>query len=225
MVLELNNISRSYKSAYQNLQILRGAELKLKAGECVALVGPSGVGKTTLLQIAGLLDKPNAGVVKVCGQETNQLNDTQRSIVRNNNLGFVFQNHMLMAEFTALENVMMPMIINRESRKLANKSATMMLEAVGLAQRLHHRPATLSGGEQQRVAVARALVNQPKVLIADEPTGNLDVQTTESVFSLILQLVRDKQVSALIATHSSSLAQQMDRVITLKEGQVVPIKL
>lgn len=225
MILNLSGISRTYRSGEHDLRILRDADLQLKAGECVALVGPSGVGKTTLLQIAGLLDKPTAGTVAICDQATERLSDVQRSAIRNKYLGFVFQNHMLMSEFTALENVMMPMIINNEKRAVAKKAAAEVLNSVGLGDRLQHRPATLSGGEQQRVAVARALVYSPKLLIADEPTGNLDSETTGAVFQLILNLVRQQGVSALIATHSRSLAEQMDRAITLKDGKVIPIKL
>lgn len=225
MILELSDISKTYRSGDHDLRILRGADLQLQAGECVALVGPSGVGKTTLLQIAGLLDKPTAGSVTICGQATERLNDRQCSAIRNKHLGFVFQNHLLMAEFTALENVMMPMIISNENRSVAREAATNLLKAVGLGQRLQHRPATMSGGEQQRVAVARALVYKPKLLIADEPTGNLDTETTTAVFQLILELVHTQGIAALIATHSRSLAQQMDRAITLKDGKIIPIKL
>lgn len=225
MILSLQNISRTYSSGNQELNILQNANLELSAGECIALVGPSGVGKTTLLQIAGLLDKPDTGSVSICDQIANNLNDKAKSALRNKYLGFVFQNHMLMAEFTALENVMMPLIINNTNRDKAKQAAQEILQSVGLADRINHQPATMSGGEQQRVAVARALVHKPKLLIADEPTGNLDVHTTTKVFELILKLVREQNISAIIATHSQGLAEQMDKIITLKDGRIEDLKV
>ena len=219
--LVLVAVQRIYRSEAGDLPILRGADLTLHAGEIVALVAPSGAGKSTLLHIAGLLDRPDAGSVMVAGMDAGALPDSGRTAVRRDTIGFVYQSHHLLAEFTALENVVLPQMIAGRPRRDAETRALSLLASLGLAERRAHLPGKLSGGEKQRVAIARALANGPKVLLADEPTGNLDVATAETVFSELLATVRGQGVAALIATHNPALAARMDRTVTLHEGRIV----
>lgn len=220
VVLSLQALTRSYKQGRTTIDVLRGVDLDLRAGEIVALLGPSGTGKSTLLQAAGQLEGGYGGDVVISGQSCAKLKEGERTALRRQAIGFVYQFHHLLPDFTALENVMMPLRINGEPRASAKKRAAEILERLGLGARLNHRPAELSGGEQQRVAIARALVNGPAVLLADEPTGNLDEGTAAVVFRELLQLTRENRTAALIATHNEELAGQMDRVIRLHEGKV-----
>ncbi|VAX08465.1 Lipoprotein-releasing system ATP-binding protein LolD [hydrothermal vent metagenome] len=217
-ILELKNIHRHFIQGNKDLHILKGVDFTLKKGEVVTLVGASGSGKSTLLQIAGLLDAMNEGEVIIDGENCGGLTDNRRTRIRRHDVGFIYQFHHLLPEFTALENVMLPRIIAGRSKRRARKSASKMLEKLGLGQRLDHRPSELSGGEQQRVAIARALINKPKILLADEPTGNLDEATGNGVMNELLRLSREEGISALIATHNSQLAQKMDRCVTLHNG-------
>lgn len=219
--LELKKITRSFQQGDEVIQVLKGIDLKIAPGEIVALVGPSGAGKTTLLQIAGLLELPNGGTVMMNGRNCNNLNDGERTDLRCEFAGFVYQFHYLLQEFSALENVMLPLLIAGKTRAQSKARAQDLLERLGLCHRLHHRPMKLSGGEQQRVAIARAIANEPKILLADEPTGNLDMTTAETVFNEMLKLVRDTGLSALVATHNLDLAAKMDRSVRLKEGKLV----
>jgi lipoprotein-releasing system ATP-binding protein len=219
--LVLRNVQRVYRGEAGDLPILRGANLSLEAGEIVALVAPSGAGKSTLLHVAGLLDRPDGGSVLVNGQDAGSLPDAGRTAVRRDTIGFVYQFHHLLGEFTALENVVLPQMIAGRSRRDAVAHALELLEAFGLSSRVEHLPGKLSGGEQQRVAIARALANGPKVLLADEPTGNLDVATARTVFEELLSIVRGHGLAALIATHNPELAGRMDRIVTLRDGMVV----
>lgn len=218
--LRLSGVGRTYRSGDVRLEVLRGAELALDAGEVVALVAPSGAGKSTLLHLAGLLERPDSGDVVVLGRSTHGMGDAQRTALRCGTIGFVYQFHHLLREFSALENVAMPQVIAGKSRSEAARRATSLLNGFGLAQRLAHTPPRLSGGEQQRVAIARALANDPAVLLADEPTGNLDVATADSVFAQLMETVRNRNVAALIATHNPELAARMDRRVTLRAGRV-----
>jgi lipoprotein-releasing system ATP-binding protein len=218
-VLELKGIQQSFSEAGGGrLDVIKSAELSLYPGQMVALIGPSGAGKSTLLHITGMLEKPLAGEVVVAGQSSRDMSDDRRTALRRNTMGFVYQYHHLLPEFSALENVVVPQMIAGKSRKAARPRATELLERVGLGGRLEHRPGKLSGGEQQRVAVARALANDPKILLADEPTGNLDLHTADDVFTMLTDLVRDFRVAALIATHNLDIARRMDRVVTIREG-------
>lgn len=217
-LLALDGIGRTFIQGGNTLQVLRGASAAVDAGEIVALVGPSGAGKSTLLQIAGLLERPTTGDVRIDGQSASRLSDSQRTELRRTAIGFVYQFHHLLPEFTAAENVAMPRIIAGASRREATRSARDLLARVGLAQRVNHRPARLSGGEQQRVAIVRALANTPRLLLADEPTGNLDPHTAEGVFEMLGELVRGSHIGALIATHNLQLARRMDRVLELRDG-------
>lgn len=219
--LILRNVQRTYRGEAGDLPILRGANLALEAGEIVALMAPSGAGKSTLLHVAGLLDRPDGGSVLVNGQDAGSLPDAGRTAVRRDTIGFVYQFHHLLGEFTALENVVIPQMIAGRSRRDAVAHAMSLLDAFGLASRVDHLPGKLSGGEQQRVAIARALANGPKVLLADEPTGNLDVATAGTVFEELLSIVRGHGLAALIATHNPDLARRMDRIVTLRDGLVV----
>jgi lipoprotein-releasing system ATP-binding protein len=219
--LQLVGVQRHYGEGETRLDILRGADLTLNAGQSVALIAPSGAGKSTLLHSAGLLEKPDQGEVLIGGQPTAALDDAGRTALRRSDIGFVYQFHHLLPEFSALENVMMPQLIRGLSWAEAEGRAKELLAFLGLAARVDHRPAELSGGEQQRVAIARAVANAPKVLLADEPTGNLDPKTAEHVFSTLLALVKASGLAALIATHNLELAGRMDRRVTLSEGQVV----
>jgi len=222
-VIYLHEIKRQYRQGDATLVILDGAKLALWAGQSVALVAPSGSGKSTLLHIAGLLESPDDGEVYVGGTPTSQLSDTDRTQIRRADIGFVYQSHRLLPEFTALENVMMPQMIRGLKRVETIKRATEILAYLGLADRITHRPAELSGGEQQRVAIARAVANAPRVLLADEPTGNLDPHTADHVFQGLMQLVRATRVATLIATHNMELAGRMDRRVSLVDGQIVEL--
>ena len=221
--LELRGVIRSFRTEAGELTVLRGADLVLRAGEIVALVAPSGTGKSTLLHLAGLLEKPDAGEVFVAGQAAGTLSDDARTAIRRGTIGFVYQFHHLLPEFTARENIALPQMAAGVARAKADSRANELLHAFGLAGREQHRPGKLSGGEQQRVAIARALANRPRVLLADEPTGNLDVATADRVFNELLHAVRGQGVAALIATHNPDLAARMDRVVTLRDGQVVAL--
>jgi len=220
----LHAIERRYHQGAATLEILKGAELAVWPGQSVALIAPSGTGKSTLLHIAGLLEHPDAGEVYVDGTATSGLSDAERTRIRRTEMGFVYQFHHLLPEFSAIENVMLPQMIRGLSRGEARKRADELLGYLGLKERLEHRPAQLSGGEQQRVAIARAVANAPRILLADEPTGNLDPRTAGHVFHALTQLVRASGLAAVIATHNMELAQRMDRRVTLEDGRVVEIK-
>lgn len=220
-VLELHNLNRRFKQGEDTLHILKEANLTINAGEIVALVGPSGAGKSTLLQTAGLLEKADSGHILVDGTDTTTLSDREKTRLRRFHYGFVYQYHHLLPEFSALENIVIPQMITGKPKSEAAVRAQELLEAVSLSKRGAHRPAELSGGEQQRIAIARALANKPKLLLADEPTGNLDPQTSDHVFSLLLNEVRKEGLAALIATHNPALAARMDRIVRLEEGQLV----
>ena len=219
--LVLRDVRRTYRTEAGELPVLRGADLALHAGEIVALVAPSGAGKSTLLHLAGLLEKPDGGSVFVEGRDAGALADAARTAIRRDTIGFVYQFHHLLGEFTALENVVLPQMIAGRARRTAAGRAMALLASFGLAERAGHLPGKLSGGEQQRVAIARALANAPLVLLADEPTGNLDVGTASVVFEELLTTVRQQNVAALVATHNPELAARMDRTVTLWEGRVV----
>lgn len=220
-VLELRGLNRSFTQGADTLTILKDANLSIRSGEIVALVGPSGAGKSTLLQTAGLLEKTDSGQIFVDGTDTTSLSDREKTRLRRYHYGFVYQYHHLLPEFSAIENIIIPQMITGKSRGEASVRANELLEAVSLAKRGEHRPAELSGGEQQRIAIARALANKPKLLLADEPTGNLDPQTSDHVFDLLLNEVRKEGLAALIATHNPVLAARMDRVIKLENGQLI----
>ncbi len=222
-VIYLHDIKRQYVQGEQPLVILDGAKLALWAGQSVALVAPSGSGKSTLLHIAGLLETPDEGEVYVSGAPTSQLTDIERTQIRRTDIGFVYQSHRLLPEFSALENVMLPQMIRGLKRSETVKRSTEILSYLGLSDRLKHRPAELSGGEQQRVAIARAVANAPRALLADEPTGNLDPNTANHVFQALMQLVKATRVAMLIATHNMELAHRMDRRVSLENGQVVEL--
>jgi lipoprotein-releasing system ATP-binding protein len=221
--LKLSGVARSFAQGRERLDVLKEVELAVRPGEVVALVGPSGAGKSTLLHIAGLLEKPDAGEVWVGGEAGGKLSDDKRTLLRRHHLGFVYQYHHLLPEFSALENVVMPQMIAGISRAEAADRASQLLDKLGLAPRLSHRPGQLSGGEQQRVAIARALANRPKVLLADEPTGNLDPSTAEGVFDELLSLAKDQGLAALIATHNPDLASRMDRTVRLAGGRLIEV--
>ncbi len=223
-VVYLHEIKRQYKQGEATLTILNGAKLALWAGQSVALVAPSGSGKSTLLHIAGLLESPDDGEVYVAGAPTSQLSDIDRTQIRRSDIGFVYQSHRLLPEFTALENVMLPQMICGLKRSETIKRSTEILAYLGLGDRITHRPAELSGGEQQRVAIARAVANAPRVLLADEPTGNLDPNTADHVFRALMQLVKATRVAMLIATHNMELAGRMDRRVSLVDGKVVEME-
>jgi lipoprotein-releasing system ATP-binding protein len=222
-VIYLHEIKREYRQGEATLTILNGAKLALWAGQSVALVAPSGSGKSTLLHIAGLLETPDDGEVYVAGAPTSQLSDIDRTHIRRTDIGFVYQSHRLLPEFTALENVMLPQMIRGLKRAETVARATEILAYLGLGDRITHRPAELSGGEQQRVAIARAVANAPRALLADEPTGNLDPNTADYVFNALMQLVKATRVAMLIATHNMVLAGRMDRRVSLVDGQVVEL--
>lgn len=219
--LRLRAVVRTYRGEAGELHVLQGVDLVLREGEIVALVAPSGTGKSTLLHLAGLLERPDGGEVLIDGRGCGTLPDSARSEIRRKRIGFVYQFHHLLAEFTALENVILPQMIDGVGRAQAAARGRELLAAFGLAERVGHLPGKLSGGEQQRVAIARALANRPGVLLADEPTGNLDVQTSGKVFGELLKIVRDQGVAALVATHNMELAHRMDRVLTLQDGRAV----
>ena len=219
-VLETRRLSRDFVQGSETIHVLRGVDLAVGPGEIVALLGPSGSGKSTLLQAVGLLEGGFGGAIRIVGAEAAQLSAKERTAMRRDRLGFVYQFHHLLPDFTALENVAMPQLIHGATPTAATARATDLLTALGLGHRLAHRPAALSGGEQQRVAVARALANRPALVLADEPTGNLDEATANVVFSELLRLVREEGSAALIATHNERLAARMDRVVRLHEGQL-----
>ena len=222
-VLTLKKVERSFRQGRQNLEILRDVSLSVRAGEIVALVGPSGAGKSTLLHIAGLLENPDAGSITICGEACANLADDERTSVRRRHLGFVYQHHHLLPEFTALENIVIPQIIAGHHNSDAQDRAREILTWLGLAERETHRPARLSGGEQQRVAIGRAIATGPDLLLADEPTGNLDPQTADEVFDMFLRLARGANLAAVIATHNPGLASRMDRIARLEDGHLVEI--
>jgi lipoprotein-releasing system ATP-binding protein len=219
--LVLRGVRRSYRGDAGELPVLRGADLTVRSGEIVALVAPSGAGKSTLLHVAGLLDRPDGGEVVIEGRDAGGLPDAARTAIRRDTIGFVYQFHHLLAEFSALENIVLPQLIAGRARRVAEDRARSLLTSFGLGGRLGHLPGKLSVGEQQRVAIARALANGPKLLLADEPTGNLDVATAETVFAELVAIVRDHGVAALIATHNPDLAARMDRTVTLRDGRLV----
>ncbi|WP_317213901.1 ABC transporter ATP-binding protein [Gluconobacter sp. GP1] len=220
--LNLENLTRRFRSGEETLEILSNAEFTLYPGEIVALVAPSGTGKSTLLHLAGLLEAPTEGTVYIGGNAVSGLSDSVRTAVRRDQIGFVYQFHHLLGEFTARENVMLPQLVAGVSAKVAKARAEDLLGRFGLSHRLNSLPGRLSGGEQQRTAIARALANRPKLLLADEPTGNLDVGTSDHVFDELLRAVREEGVAALIATHNQELAARMDRTVTLRDGKLVP---
>ncbi|BAF87686.1 MULTISPECIES: ABC transporter ATP-binding protein [Azorhizobium] len=221
--LALVNVARRYKEGEGAIEVLRDANLVVEPGQSVALVAPSGTGKSTLLHLAGLLEHPDEGEVYVDGAPTSGLPDKERTRLRRIHVGFVYQFHHLLPELTALENVMMPQMIRGLSKKEASVRAADLLDYLGLGKRLNHRPSELSGGEQQRVAIARALANAPRLVLADEPTGNLDPKTSDHVFGALAELVHATGVAAIIATHNLDLADRMDRRVTLRDGQVVEL--
>jgi lipoprotein-releasing system ATP-binding protein len=220
-VLELVNVTRAYAQGGTKLEVLKQASLTLKRGEMVALVGPSGSGKTTLLQITGLLDTPTGGQVTIAGQNLTGATDAVRTQARKNLIGFVYQFHHLLPDFSALENIVLPQLIAGHSRTQAEARANELLAQMKLSERTTHRPAQLSGGEQQRVAIARALSMKPALILADEPTGNLDPETAEEVFAYLRSTARDAGVTALVATHNMELAKRMDRIVTLRAGKMI----
>src|SRR3954451_13233734 len=222
-VVYLHEIRREYTQGTATLTILNGAKLGLWAGQSVALVAPSGAGKSTLLHIAGLLESPDDGEVYVGGAPTSGLSDAERTRIRRTDIGFVYQSHRLLPEFSALENVMLPQMIRGLKRRETVKRATEILAYLGLGDRITHRPAELSGGEQQRVAIARAVANAPRALLADEPTGNLDPHTADHVFGALMQLVQASGLAVLVATHNMDIAARMDRRVTIREGAVVEL--
>ena len=221
-VLRLDRVFRAFEQGSDRLEVLRGVDLAVEAGEMVALVGPSGAGKSTLLHLSGLLERPSAGEVHILGRRADRLSDAARTALRRTATGFVYQFHHLLPEFNALENVVLPQIIAGVRRRAALTRANELLRQVGLASRAAHRPSQLSGGEQQRVAIARSLANAPRLLLADEPTGNLDVTTADAVFDMLVRLIRGSRTGALVATHNLDLAWRMDRILELRDGHLVP---
>ncbi|MDP6427595.1 MAG: ABC transporter ATP-binding protein [Rhodospirillales bacterium] len=220
-LLKLTGVKQTFHQGETDLEVLRGIELELAGGEIVALTGPSGSGKSTLLQIAGLLEEAEAGDIVIGGRKANDLPEDARTLIRRGDLGFVYQYHHLLAEFSAAENIVIPQLIAGKSKSAARARAAELIAAMGLEARAGPRPARLSGGEQQRIAIARALANEPRILLADEPTGNLDPGTADDVFELLISLVRGAGLAALIATHNSTLAARMDRVLRLEDGMLV----
>jgi lipoprotein-releasing system ATP-binding protein len=223
IALHIEAVDRIYRSASSELPVLRAADLGIAAGQSVALVAPSGAGKSTLLHVAGLLERPDGGEVYIGGLPTLGLSESERARIRREDIGFVYQFHYLLPEFSALENVVIPQLIRGHSETTAKGRAGELLAFLGLGERLDHRPAQLSGGEQQRVAIARAVANAPRVLLADEPTGNLDPKTAEHVFATLTELVKASGLAALVATHNLDLAARMTRRVTLQEGKVVEL--
>jgi len=221
LVLEASGVARTYRQGSIDLKVLEGVNLVVKAAERIAIIGASGSGKTTLLQILGGLDRPTAGTVRIAGSDIHALAEKPRGELRNRTLGFIYQFHHLLPEFSALENVAMPLLVRREPKHVAEDRARSVLERVGLKERLVHRPHELSGGERQRAAVARALVTQPRIVLADEPTGNLDGNNAEAVFALMLELNREFGTSLIVVTHDRRLAQRMDRILEIERGNLV----
>jgi len=219
--LKLSNVHRHFGEGDKVVRVLESADLTVRSGEIVALVAPSGAGKSTLLHVGGLLERPQSGEVEICGQTTSHLSDRVRTMMRRTGIGYVYQFHNLLPEFSALENVTIPQLIAGQGKTKADTHSMELLELLGIAERATHRPAELSGGEQQRVAIARAAANNPRVILADEPTGNLDPATSDKVFSSLEALIRDHGAAALIATHNYDIARRADRVVTLENGCVV----
>lgn len=220
-VLKLENVQKGYPQAGGRLEVLKNINLTLKPGELVALIGPSGSGKSTLLQVTGLLDVIDDGRVEIVGKNVGKASDRQRTVMRRKKLGFVYQFHHLLPEFSALENVMMPLLIHGTPKSKAKEEAMELLGLLGLKERASHRPARLSGGEQQRVAILRAIAHKPALLLADEPTGNLDPDNANAVFDLLVEIARTRQLTALIATHNPDLAKRLDRTVRLEHGELV----
>ena len=220
-VLQLIDVWRSFRQGARDISVLQGATADLWPGQATALVGPSGAGKSTLLHIAGLLEPPTSGVVVIGGRDTRGLSEGERTALRRREIGFIYQFHQLLPEFSALENVVIPQMILGRSRREAARRANNLLSGLGLAERVDHRPAELSGGEQQRTAICRGLANNPRLLLADEPTGNLDPRTSERVFQELIALIRQQGVAALIATHNIDLARRMDRILRVEDGRLV----
>ncbi len=223
-LMKLDGLELTYEQGQRRIEVLRGARAGFSRGEAVALVGPSGAGKSTLLHIIGLLDRPQSGRVVLDGRDCGALDDHQRTLLRRSSIGFVYQFHQLLPEFSALENVIIPQLIRGVAKRAATERAQQLLQSLGLGERGIHRPAELSGGEQQRVAIARAVANHPKILLADEPTGNLDPETADRVFEKLLDLVRTTGLCAIMATHNMDLAERMDRILRLENGQLVEVK-
>lgn len=221
-ILSVRGLERTYVTGDRNLTVLRGVDLDVQPGEIVGLIGPSGSGKSSLLHAAGLLERPNAGTIAIDGRDCSALSERVRTRVRLGSIGFVYQFHHLLAEFSALDNVALPQMIAGKGQEEAQARAAALLTQLGLGHRLEHQPAQMSGGEQQRVAIARALANAPRLLLADEPTGNLDPNTSADVFAALYELVRETGVAAVIATHNFELARHMDRVLALKDGHLEP---
>lgn len=221
VILHTYDLKRVYEQGGQSLSVLHNINVQIKAGEIVALVGPSGSGKSTFLQTVGLLDKPTSGQITIGGENIDNSNDAARTLMRRQYIGFVYQFHYLLPEFTALENVVIPQMIAGVSRQDSKTRAKELLTSLKMDHRFDHRPARLSGGEQQRVAIARALANNPKLLLADEPTGNLDPETSEIVFDNLIDLVRNSGVGAIIATHNMQIAERMDKILELKNGNIL----
>jgi lipoprotein-releasing system ATP-binding protein len=224
-LLRLTGVTRTYHDGTSDIHVLAGADLEISAGEIVALVGPSGAGKSTLLHLAGLLERVQGGEVELEGVATSRLNDRHRTKMRRRQIGYVYQFHNLLPEFSAVENVAMPLVIAGVSLRKARVRAAELLELMGLADRVGHRPGALSGGEQQRVAIARAMANAPRMILADEPTGNLDPETSNNVFDALAELIRGQGSGAIVATHNYNLAARADRVVTLSSGRIVPHNL
>jgi len=223
LILNIQGVTKAYNHGKPNaVTVLQGVDLQVQKGEVVALVAPSGAGKSTLLHIAGLLDTPDAGQVSISGVDMTDLGDRKRTSARRNQVGFIYQFHHLLPEFSALENITLPQLANGVAQGAAQSRAQALLDQVGVGARANHRPAALSGGEQQRVAFCRALANQPRLLLADEPTGNLDPGTSDVVFAALMDLVRDTGLSAVIATHNLELAARMDRTVRLDQGKIMP---
>lgn len=225
ILLELKNVRQSYGDGEGAVHVLKGADLSISKGELVALVAPSGAGKSTLLHICGLLERPRDGEVSILGQSTASLSDHQRTLMRRHAIGYVYQFHHLLPEFTAVENIAMPRLIAGKSMREANERSRALLDIMGIAHRAEHRPAELSGGEQQRVAIARAAANTPSLILADEPTGNLDPATSDKVFGALSQLIHEQDAGCIIATHNHDLARKADRIVTIADGIITPTTL
>ena len=223
--LRLSQVHRHYGSGTQLVRVLEAADLAVRGGEMVAIVAPSGAGKSTLLHVSGLLERPQAGEVEITGTATSRLSERGRTLLRRNTIGYVYQFHHLLPEFSALENVALPQLIAGRGKPEAERRAMDLLDVLGVAPRAQHRPAELSGGEQQRVAIARAAANHPRIILADEPTGNLDPATSDVVFEALMALIREEGAAALIATHNHDLARRASRIVTLRDGLIEPLEL